>query len=52
MGGAKEMSYTEQIIGIVIIGICFLVGLLYAAPITIRDAIADVKELWEDLKNE
>lgn len=46
------MSNNEQVIGIVIIGICFLVGLLYAAPIVIKDAVKTVKEVWEDLKNE
>ena len=46
------MSTNEQIAGIVIIGICFLVGLLYAAPIVIRDAVKTVKEVWEDLKND
>lgn len=45
------MSFNEQIIGIVIIGICFLVGLLYAAPIVIRDAVKTVKEVWEEVKN-
>ena len=38
------MSTNEQIVGIVIIGICFLVGLLYAAPIIIRDAITEIRE--------
>lgn len=46
------MSTNEQIVGIVIIGICFLVGLLYAAPIVIRDAVKTVKEVREDLKND
>lgn len=37
------MGIIEQIIGILIIGTCFAVGLLYVAPKTIKDVIDLVK---------
>jgi len=38
----------EQIIGILIIGTCFAVGLLYVAPKTIKDVIQIIKDVLID----
>ena len=47
-GRVKTMGYNEQVIGIGIITICFLIALLYVAPIVIKDTI----ELIKEVKNE
>ena len=40
------MSIIEQTIGIAIISICFAVGLIYVAPIVIKDSIEIIKETF------
>lgn len=45
------MCFIEQIIGIIIIGICFAITLLYIAPVTIKDAIELFKEIFFEEKS-
>ena len=35
-----------KIVGILIIGICFYIGLLYCAPIVVRDGIEEFKSTF------
>ena len=40
-----------KIVGILIIGICFYIGLFYCGPIVVRDGIEEFKSAWEEQSN-